>query len=159
MAGMRLSRSFALSTPSPAGKSTRLDGGRRHAKLRTCLGNGQPGSLHPINPLTPHLPSASFFLRNLWNSTSAGDAAQRKWCSLSFSRQILLSPLFQSCICPSESSFFAGPKGVLSRAVKSLGRALTLLRGVLRQSWQQNITATAAPVESPNSQIATLPPE
>ena len=45
--------------------------------------------------------------------------------------------------------------GVLSRKVKSRGRAATLLRGVLYQWWQKNITTPAAPVESPNSKTAS----
>ena len=74
-----------------------------------------------------------FFPRTRPNSTSAGDAPQRKWCSQSFSRQIRLPPLFPSCSCPAKSSFCAGPMGVLSRKVKSRGRVATLLRGVSKR--------------------------
>ena len=45
--------------------------------------------------------------------------------------------------------------GVLSRKVKSRSRAATLLRGVLHQWWQKDITTAAAPVESPNSKTAS----
>lgn len=75
-----------------------------------------------------------FFPRTRRNSTSAGDAARRKWCSQPFSRQILRPPLFQSCSCSAKSSFCAGPMGVLSRKVKSRSRAPTLLRGVSKWS-------------------------
>ena len=42
-------------TGDSAINSPAVDGGHRHAMLRACLGHGQPGSLHPITPLTPHL--------------------------------------------------------------------------------------------------------
>jgi hypothetical protein len=71
-------------------------------------------------------------------------------------KQRRFRPGGDSCTDLSNSSFCGGPMGVLSRKIKSRGRAPTLLRGVFKSMTPSATCVTAAPLESTNSRTASL---